>query len=221
MPITEPILTPEAWVTWMYGASFYDGGKCFEKGAIELTEVGSGRISRTTSVREDGIQTTYEKADGDPLMFWRGCESNTGRVKRFESARWAQRAIVKMNKGFDFDGLDLCTAVQYWLGRAYYSTSDELELFFAVDSSAMLDAVAAHYHLPVPCNQAQRDTLDTNPELYRARHYDLLGLGEGNYLNVVVGSVSFAQGRPSRLLLYTFMRQWEFAEQIILPEFSV
>ena len=117
-----------------------------------------------------------------------------------------------------FAAFDLCPAVRFWLGRAWYASTNEQELLFAVTGgSKQLDQVATYYGLPAPYGEQQKAWLDEAPEKIRARHYDLHGLGEGRYAPVVVASVTFVDKRPTRLLLYTFMRQWEFEEQIELP----
>lgn len=225
------------WDVWMYGVSYYDGGKPWESGAIYQTHTGGvewpnaemrGKSGFTKAEvietnRADGVGLRYKflKHNADPLMFWEGQElaadGTVARVKRYESARWAQIAIAKKKAGFEFEGRDLCPAANYWVGRAYYDDSDEEELFFAAESRDMIVEVAKYYGLPVPYGAEQAAVLDTNPTLYRARHYDLLGLGEGSYIPVVACSVTFVGGNPTRLLLYALMRQWEFEDQIVLP----
>lgn len=225
-----------SWDVWMYGMSYYNGGECFEAGAVYQKLTGGEDLPRAQmrgkgsfrkaeviySERADGVRTSYAFVNSqDPVMFWEGHQLNakgeTFRVKHFESARWVRQVICRLNAGSDFDDR-LHPAAGRCLGRAWYDRSTEEELFFAVTGTDQLDALAQVYGLPVPYNQAQKAILDSNPELYRARHYDLLGLGEGNYVNVVVGSVTFVAGEPKRLLLYTFLRPWDFAEPIELPK---
>lgn len=230
--------TVQPWRVWMFGASFHDGGKCWERGAVYIysnpPEPPAGahmRNLRTVptaeiacSQRADGTKIKYEYEIGslDPLIFWRGNEldaaGNVVRTKRYESTRAVRRAIFRYDRGTDLEGRDLCPAVNFWVGRGYYDDSDEEELLFCIQGRAMLDAVAQHYGLPAPYGEAQRQILDTKPLLYRARHYDLLQLGPDNAVPVIVGGVVFRGGVPVRLLLYTFMREWEFSEPITLPE---
>lgn len=227
------------WDVWMYGASYLDGGKCWEKGAVYVKETGGidlpgaqmrgeksfKKAEVIYTERADGVRTSYAYTRGQDLfMFWQGNEiradGSTERVKRYESSQMVRRMIGRVKKGPDFAEFDLCPDVPFWLGRSWYDNKDEQELLFAVaDGSSTLEAVAAYYGLPLPYNDSQKQILDAQPELYRARHYDLLGLGEGSYVPVVVGSVTFIDGKPSRLLLYTFMRPWDFDEKIQLPEF--
>lgn len=227
------------WDVWMYGASFYDHGKCYEKGAIYQKYTGgidlpgvhmrdSMSFRKAEMVRtenKDGVEAVYRYVDnGDPAMFWHREEldylGRTVRIKKFESSLQVQSAIINKRSGFDFSQRSVCPVVEYWLGRSWYENQDEEEFFFAVTGGVpMLDAVALFYNLPVPYGTEQQDILETNPTLYRARSYDLLGLGDGNYISVVVASIQFKKGIPERLLLYTFLRPWEFEEPIVLPDF--
>lgn len=227
------------WDVWMYGASYHDAGKCWEKGAVYTKETGGADLPgaqmrgdksfRKAEViyaeRADGVRTSYAYTrDQDRFMFWQGNEiradGSIEHVKRYESSQMVRKMIGRVKKGPDFAEFDLCPEVGFWLGRSWYDEKDEQELLFAAaDGSATFEAAAAHYGLPVPYSAEQKLILDSQPELYRARHYDLLGLGEGGYVPVVVGSVTFVAGKASRLLLYTFMRPWDFDEKIQLPAF--
>lgn len=225
-----------SWDVWMYGASFRDGGKCFESGAIYTKRTGGevvpGAQMRMTdyevkaeviySERADGASLSYEFIKGgDPVLFWRGNEiddsGSTVRIKHYESSDFVRRMVANMTGGPTYAEYDLCPAVKFWLGRAWYDDGEQELLFAVIDGSNQLDCVAAYYGLPVPYSAEQKSVLDSKPELYRARHYDLYGQGEGRYAPVIVASVTFKEGKPVRLLLYTFLRQWEFEEQIELP----
>lgn len=227
----------ESWTVWMYGISYYDHGKCYEAGAIynkftggidiagaEMRgQMGFRKAEIIESNREDGVRTRYSFVDKvDPGMFWQGNEldsnGNVLRIKHYESTRAVRIMIGKLKAGPTLSDRDLCPAVKFWVGRSWYDNSTEEELLFAVTGgSAMLDAVAEYYNLPVPYNQEQKIILDTKPELYRARHYDFLNLGEGKMIPGVIASVIIKDNKPDRLLLYTFLRQWEFENQIELP----
>ena len=232
-----------SWDVYMYGAVYFEGGKCYEKGAVYEKTTGGKDLDEPwvqmrgkasfrkaeiiESERFDGVRTCYSyTTDGDPSMFWQGNEVDGNgellRVKRYESSRMVQIALASMKRGPDLLDRNLCPAVQFWLGRSWYDNASEgsEELLFAVtDGSAMLEKVADYYGLPVPHNAEQGHILDTYPELYRVRHYDFLGLGIGQYINIVAAGVVFNNGQPVKLLLYTFMRPWEFEELIILPDF--
>ncbi|TXH09438.1 MAG: hypothetical protein E6R03_16835 [Hyphomicrobiaceae bacterium] len=234
--------THGSWDVWMYGASYFDYGQCWESGAVFQKYTGGAdlegaqmrgsnsfrKAERILSQRADGTRVSYEYTRGaedrDPAMFWKGVETlpngQPGQTKRYESSQTVRRALYRMKSGTTLDNKDLCPAVGIWLGRSYYDDSSEEELFFCIQSREMLDQVAEYYGLPVPYSEEQKAVLDSNLQLYRARHYDLLGLGEGNAVPVVVGAVVVQNGAPVRLLMYTFLRQWEFAEQIELPWIS-
>jgi hypothetical protein len=226
------------WDVWMYGASYYDHGKCWESGAvfqkysggvdIPVAQMrgknGYQKAELILSEREDGVTTSYQYTRGledrDPAIFWKGIEFSSGqagKVKRYESSLTVRKALYRMKSGTTLEGKDLCPAVALWLGRSYYEDSTEEELLFCVQSREMLDQVAEYYSLTIPYDEEQKAILDTNLQLYRARHYDLLGLGEGYHVPVVVGSILLKNGQPEKLLLYTFLRQWELEDQIALP----
>jgi len=232
-----------SWDVYMYGAAYFEGGKCYEKGAVYEKMTGDKDLNEPwvqmrgkasfrkaeiiESERFDGVRTCYSYTNNnDPSMFWQGNElADDGkvlRVKHFESSRTVQIALASMKRGPDLLDRDLCPDVDFWLGRSWYNDATEgsEELLFAVtNGSSTLEKVAAYYKLPVPHNLEQGNILDSKPELYRVRHYDLLNLGIGQYVNVVVAGIIFKDSRPVKLLLYTFMRPWEFEEIIDLPAF--
>lgn len=224
------------WDVWMYGAAYFDGGRCYEAGAVYQKSTGGADLPGAQmrhphshrkaeviqSRRLDGVLTNYVfTPTSDPVLMWQGQElADDGQVlrtKRYESSDFVRMMIARMKNGPTFADYDLCPAVTHWLGRAWYDDGSADELLFAIESARQLEQVAAYYHLPVPHSAAQAHVLDNEPERYRARHYDLAGEGPGKFLPVVVGSVTFQGRQPLRLLLYTFLRPWEFAEPIELP----
>jgi hypothetical protein len=230
------------WDIWMYGASYYNKGKCFEKGYVENRLTGgeivpdvniksSGnfmKAERMRSQRADGFSINYSfiKAYNDPAIFWEAKETSADgtivRTKHYESSEVVRRIIIeRLRGGPTFSDIDKCPDIPFWLGRGWYDDSNEQEMLFPVIyGSQVLDKVAAYYGLEIPYNQEQKTILDNNPALYRARHYDVNKQGPGNFIPVIVASVTFDNNVPIRLLLYTFMRQWEFDSQIVLPEFE-
>ena len=82
-------------------------------------------------------------------------------------------------------------------------------MFFHIDNRAMLDAVAAHYNLPVPYSTELADVLDHNTHKIRFKSYDLNQAGEGNFVELVVGGVVFNQGAATMLKLYEITRSAE------------
>lgn len=230
-----------SWDVWMYGVSYYNEGQPFERGAVYTKLTGGADIAGANmrgdfsfrkaelieTERVDGVKTRYMYTRGkDKFMIWEGHELNPdgslARIKHYESSQAVRVMIGRWKVGPTFAEHDLGAATPFWLGRAYYDDKDEQELLFAVlGGSAQLDKLAAHYGLPVPYNDEIKAILDSTPEVYRARHYDVLGLGEGNFVPVVVGSVTLVNGEPVRLLLYTLMRQWDFEHRIFLPDFQM
>ena len=227
----------ETWMRWMYGASWLNNGTCYESGAVYIKQQWEGEpppgaqirvdqgiknASLIQSTRADGTVVNYQFVYAqEPILFWHGYEMNAAgdvlRVRKYESSDFVRQMIADLQGGPTYAEYDLCPAVDFWLGRSWCN-DDEQELLFAVTgNSAQLQMVADYYGLNVPYNDAQKAVLDTNPELYRARHYDLYGLGDGQFAPVIVASVTFVNKKPTRLLLYTFLRQWEFEDAIVMP----
>lgn len=210
---------PEGWQTGMSGVAYYKGGTCFESGSVYRRK--ANEVVHST--REDGTQIIYEETrQKDPILSWQGREidstGNTIRIKQYESSRYLCGIVGGMTDGPEYKEFDLCGDVEFWLGRSWYADDAEQELLFAVTGgSAQLDAVADYYKLPFPCNEAQRIILDTTPEVYRVRHLDMYKLGLGKYAPVIAASITFSAGLPTRLLLYTRLRQWDFTEPLVPP----
>ena len=221
------------WEPWMFGAAWHNCGDCWEAGGTWMARVDQDvpgahmrreqdglKAQVIYTQRADGVRTYYTFNRDDPFMFWQGNEldddGNVARVKRYESSGRA-RSMIALMPGPIYPIEFECPGPNFWLGRSYQGDGEE-EFFFVVEGSDMLREVAEFCDLPFPCSEEQAHVLDTKPELYRARHYDILGLGQGNYLPVVTASVTLnGSGQPIRLLLYTFMRPWEFDAPIVLP----
>ena len=67
--------------------------------------------------------------------------------------------------------------------------------------------VSEHYKLPVPYNDNLKNKLNNDPESLRVRHYDMLGLGEGNFVPVVAGGIVFKDNIAVKIKLYEFTRE--------------
>jgi len=230
-------ILPKGCRIWMYGVSWFELGKCYESGIVYVKQVDGKQVYNlqldiihnivTTEIirtkRLDGVCTEYSFTyHEDPVLFWQGNEIDTTdtivRIKHYESSAFMRHIVAGMNTGPTYDTFDLCPDILIWLGRSWYEDHDEQELLFAVtDGSKQLDQVATYYDLPIPYSDTQKLILDTTPELYRARHYDLYSRGDGGYAPVIVASITFVENKPIRLLLYTFTRQWEFEEPIEIP----
>lgn len=232
----DPILRLEdGWWVWMYGASFMDGGRCYESGAVYLkdSEVdipghymrgspGQRKAELIYTTRADGARIRYRYVrNGDPVIFWQGEElglnDEVRRIKHYESSRFMRSLIAGQSSGPDYSSFDLRPGIGVLLGRSWYDDGEE-EILFAVNrGSRQLDMIATYYSLPFPGDADHRRILDERPELYRARHYDINHLGPGSYEPVVVAGVTFDCCQPVRLLLYTFVRPWELTEQYSMP----
>lgn len=226
------------WRVWMFGRSFYDGGKLWENGASYIAYTGGEDWGNTNmrhqhclkqaeiiyTERADGVKTRYMyDYKQDPLLMWRGEElGDDGSVvstKTYESTAWIRTQLFRMTRGTDLREHDLCPDVSVWIGRAVCELHDEVELLFAMTGgTAQLEKVAAHYGLPVPYDAAQAEILNSTPELYRARHYDIYKQGAGSWFPIIVCSVVFVGGTPRKFLLYTFLRQWETDEDLQAPD---
>lgn len=232
----DPILHQEdGWWVWMYGASFMNEGQCYESGAVYLkdSEVdlpghymrgspGERKAELIYTTRADGARIRYRYVNNDdPAIFWQGQElgedDSALRIKHYESSRFVRSLIAGQSSGPDYSGFDLCPGIGMLLGRSWYDDGEEEILFAVNNGSRQLDMISSYYDLPFPGSADQRLVLDTSPELYRARHYDIDHLGPGMYKPVVVAGVTFDCCQPVRLLLYTFMRPWEFPAPIALP----
>lgn len=225
----------DGWWVWMYGASFMNEGQCYESGAVYLKDSeddvpghymrgspGERKAELIYTARADGAKLRYRYTDkADPVIFWQGEElgpdDQVRRIKHYESSRFMRSLIAGQSSGPDYGSYDLCPGIGILLGRSWYDDGEE-EILFAVNhGSRQLDVVSTYYGLPFPGDANHRRVLDENPELYRARHYDISHLGAGSYQPVVVAGVTFDCCQPVRLLLYAFMRPWEFPAPIDLP----
>ena len=113
--------------------------------------------------------------------------------------------VGNLSTGSNYEDYDRAPSVNWWLGRSWVEGERE-ELYFLVESRAMLDEVATYYGLPVPYNEELKVVLDNNLESIRFKSYDLNHLGEGHYVAVVVASVTFQESIPVALKLYETTR---------------
>lgn len=225
------------WDAWMYGISYYNEGKPWEAGAYYIKKVGDAELTgdtnegygtRTnvmvTSERADGVSTTYTFGKSfDPIVSWVGEEHDAvgGHMgtRRFVATSFIRRLIGKMRGGPSFKGTQFCPAIKVWLGYSFNENRPcTNEFYFHVEDSATLEAIARYYDLPCPANADLKKMIDDDPAAIRFRHIDIFQRGTGRATPVVVGSVVVERGEPIRLMLYTFMRPWDFEYEIELPE---
>ena len=213
----------------MLGNSYVNGGEVYEKGGIynQLTGGqdkegyilrGEGNYQRAESITSNvGDKTSFKynftktENGGDCVIMWEAEEtdiaSGNKRIRHFESTKMFREVIAKLSSGNNLESYNLASDVDFWLGRSYYDDTDEAELYFVATSSAQVKKVSEHYKLPVPYNDNLKDKLDNNPESLRVRHYDMLGLGEGNFVPVVACGVVFKNSIAVMLKLYEFTRE--------------
>ena len=146
---------------------------------------------------------------GDPIAQWEGeiTDLTTGdtKIEHFESSKMLRMGVGNLSTGSNYEDYDRAPSVNWWLGRSWVEGERE-ELYFLVESRAMLDEVATYYGLPVPYNEELKVVLDNNLESIRFKSYDLNHLGEGHYVAVVVASVTFQESIPVALKLYETTR---------------
>lgn len=226
------------WDVWMTGTAYFNQGQVWEDGASYHFQTGGAAIPSVNmrerrsftkaefiyTERADGVRSSYKfKRVGDPLMMWEGEEydqaGNFLRTKHYESGAAIRLAIAGLTNGQTYEDRNLCPDVTVWLGRSFYEESTEEELMYVVTGgSDQVDAVSAYYGLQTPLDAELANTLDTDIESIRARHYDLFGQGEGNWFPVVVGSICFKDGAAVRSLLYAFRRPWEYTVDLTPPD---
>jgi len=216
------------WSTWMKGCSYHNKGELYESGSVlqQLTggaekegyfTRGSGNYKRAESIESTVLDFTKTKyyftkvADGgDPVIMWEAEEtsldSNAKRIKKYESSKMMRQVIGNLTSGHNFEEYNLPDDVSFVLGRSYYEDSDDTEVFFVATDSAQVKRIADHYGLQVPYNDRLKDKLDNDPASLRVRHYDMLGLGEGNFVPVVACGLVFVDGTVTQLKLYEFDR---------------
>jgi len=96
---------------------------------------------------------------------------------------------------------DLCPKVSRWIAHGAYDKKDECDLYFAVESSKMLNAVSEYYGLPSPLNDELSDAVDRRGDEVRWRRL--------HNKNIIGGAVKFgAKKRPILMKLYIYPNEW-------------
>jgi hypothetical protein len=225
---TYPTDVP-GWKTWMLGSSYVNNGTVHESGGIyhQLTGGhgkegyilrGKGSHQKAESIvssvdGESSTNYTFTKRDegGDPVIMWQGevTDSKTGnkKIKHYKSTKMFREVMCNLTSGDNLETYDLCPDVNFWLGRSFYDDGSEDELYFVAENSAQLDKVAGYYSLSVPYNDSLKAKLDNEPELLRVRYYDMLKLGEGNFIPIVAASVVIKENAAVKIKLYEFTRE--------------
>ena len=208
-----------AWLEVQKGRVFSNEGQVIEQGAqyVPVSDRQFAEDEQRTGFKyestSDNEEITYVITPmSDPLTNWeariKNLETGVITTKHFESSRQVRRAAIQYDTGSDYEDYNKAPQVTWWLGRSWIEDGEE-ELFFHIDSRAMLDAVAAHYNLPTPYPTELVDVLDHNIQKIRFKSYDLNQAGEGNFVELVVGGVVFNQGAATMLKLYEITRSAE------------
>jgi len=159
-----------------------------------------------TNIRTFRAKEIGDSERGDPLVPWEAVIKETNKIQNFESSKAARERICNFTAGNDYSDFDLCPTVNLWIGRSWIDEEEEEELYFYLEGASMLEAVASYYSLPEPCNVDMKAKIDSNPEAFRFRHYDIYGLGEGNWVPVVVASVVFENKIATKFKLIEITR---------------
>jgi hypothetical protein len=238
-PVSElyPQINQTLWQPLLFGSSWFNGGICYEYG-VEIVTGKSSEFHPGIDVRinlnkpqaevicakrHDGISVEYALIDKPGFVWWEGREytnSRVVRVKHFEMSNWFNKRIFSYDVGPSYLEYDICPLISYCVGNAYYDDSTEMEVFFVcTEGSDFLDQVATYYQLPIPYGDNHVHTLNTNPKLYRAGHFDIFRLGPGKFHPLVLASIVFKEKKPIRLLFHTFQRPWEFESSLDVDYF--
>ena len=189
----------------------FNKGRVFVNGNV--VEEGAWMVSQEkTKFESESVNTkTVFKATNneDPINQWEAHRTNLAtnetKIEHYESSNMLRKIIGNLDTGSNYEDYDRAPNVNWWLGRSWIENEYE-ELYFLVEDKGMLDVVANYYNLPVPYDPALEIVLDTNLQSIRFKSYDLNSEGEGNYVAVVVASVTFVNDTATTLKLYETTR---------------
>lgn len=159
----------------------------------------------------EGFKAVHTLGDNprEPLARFKSIityDDETVAFKHYESSNMYRAAIVNMVTGTNYPGYNKAPHVKWWLGRSWFDTNNEEELYFHVESKEILDGICQYYNLPVPYDEELAEVLETNPKKIRYRSEDLNKLGEGKFVEIVLASVVFQDKVPTAIKLYEITR---------------
>ena len=105
----------------------------------------------------------------------------------------------------DNDNKKLETSVLFSISVSIPNILGEEELYFYLENSSMLEAVATYYSLPEPCTSDTKSKIDSNPEDFRLRHQDINQIGSRS-VPVVIASIVFKDNVATMFKLYEITR---------------
>jgi uncharacterized protein YbaR (Trm112 family) len=194
------------WLAFQKGRVLSDGNIVEEGGRYSLM---STQPIYHVSTSGDNIVTEYVEARNDPITQWEAhrtnLETNETKIEHYESSKALRTGVGNLTTGSNYEEYDRAPSVNMWLGRSWIEDEKE-ELYFLVESRTMLDDVAIYYGLPVPYDAKLKVVLDNNLQSIRFKSYDLNNEGEGNFVAVVVASITFANNTATTLKLYETTR---------------
>jgi uncharacterized protein YbaR (Trm112 family) len=194
------------WVAFEKGRSLSDGNVIEEGGRYALM---STKPIHHASTSGDNVVTEYVEDKTDPITQWEAHRTNLAtnetKIEHYESSRALRLGVGNLNTGTNYEEYDRAPSVNMWLGRSWIENEHE-ELYFLVESREMLDEVATYYGLPVPYDDEMKVVLDNNLQSIRFKSYDLNNEGEGNFVAVVVASITFVNDTATTLKLYETTR---------------
>jgi len=190
--------------------SLYNVGKVFEQGALTTTVGPERSKSFTSNTATQSVK--YEKINieenrlVEPLFRWKAVitEGGVSKIKNYESSKQYRMLIAGLKNGNDFSNYDLCPSVNIWVGRSWVDGEEE-ELYFYLENSSMLEAVATYYDLPEPCDSNTKVRINSNPEDFRLRHQDINQTGSRD-VPVVIASIVFKDNVATMFKLYEITR---------------
>tara|TARA_R110002073_G_scaffold58950_1_gene148997 strand:+ start:4148 stop:5251 length:1104 start_codon:yes stop_codon:yes gene_type:complete len=184
--------------------SLYNGGLVFEQGTLTSLEDPGSSLSFTGNTDTQSIE--YRGKSGDPLFSWEAVitEGDTTKIKHYESSKQYRTIIAHLTTGNTYESYDLCPSVNTWIGRSWVDSGEE-ELYFYLESSSMIEAVATYYGLPEPCDLATKARVESNPAEFRLRHQDINQTGSRD-IPVVVASIVFNNNVATMFKLYEITR---------------
>ncbi len=187
------------------GRSLYNGGLVYEEGQLCLSHDPSDLMRKVVSNAIGGQSIKYRGKEGDPLFSWEAVITVNGetKVKSMESSKQYRTLIANLTTGDDFSTYDLCPDVNIWMAKSV--CDNEIELYFFLEDSTMLEKVANYYSLPEPCDEATKARLDSDPEQFRFRHQDINKIGERS-VPVVAASIVFTDDVATMFKLYEITR---------------
>ena len=197
------LIPDEHWFT-------FDKVKVYVNGAIEVIGAWFYNPKRKNNNKYIGEFTDgsaiieFREKKGDPILQWEGVLSN-GKIINYESSKTLREGYGNLLTGSDFDEYDKAPVVNKWLARSWIEDGEE-ELFFLVESRAMLDDVATYYSLSVPYDNDLKTVLDNDLQVIRFKSVDLNHEGEGNFVAVVVAGIVFEDNVATKLRLYKTSR---------------